>query len=260
MSPSLRDVGGAGEHDGAGEVGDERRRGRRGELGGGALLDDAAAVDHADAVAEQRGLGEVVRDEQGRHARLGQHRGQLAPARGARARVERGERLVEQQRRGAARERAGDGDALALAARERPRALVGEVGDAEAVQQLERAPAALGAVEAAQRIGDVLPCPQVGEQRVLLEDVAAAPPLGRDVDAALGVEPHLLAAGHAPAVRVHEAGRDAQHRGLAGARRPGEREAGAGRDLERDVERERPEPRGGLNAQHRRATPSRSAA
>ena len=46
---------------------------------------------------------------------------------------------------------------------------------------------------------------------------------------------------------------------LPGAGRAGEREARAGRDLERDVERERPEPRGGLNAQHRRATPSRSS-
>ena len=100
----------------------------------------------------------------------------------------------------------------------------------------------------------------MAEQRVLLEDVAAAAPLGRDVDAALGVEPDLVAARHAPALGAHEPGGDAQHRGLARAGRPGERQAAAGRDLERDVERERPEPRGGLNAQHRRATPSRSAA
>ena len=141
VSPSSPRVRRAGEHDGAGEVGDERRRRRRGELGRRALLDHAAAVDHADAVAEQRGLGEVVGHEQGGHAGLGEDGGELAPARGARARVERGQRLVEQQRRGAPRQRAGDGDALALAARQGPRPLVGEVRDAEALEQLERAPA-----------------------------------------------------------------------------------------------------------------------
>ena len=186
------------------DAGDGRELGRR------ALLDDAAAVDHADAVAEQRRLGEVVRDEQGRHAGLGEDGGERAPARGARARVERGQRLVEQQRGGLARQRAGDRDALALAPRQRARALVGQMRDAEAVEQLERAPAALAAVDAAQRVGDVLPRPQVAEQRVLLEHVAAAPPLGREVDAALGVEPHLLSARHAPALWAHEPGGDAQ--------------------------------------------------
>ena len=105
---------------------------------GGALLDHAAAVDDADAVAEQRRLGEVVGHEQRRHAGLGQHGGELAAAGGAGAGVERGQRLVEQQRRRPPRERAGDGDALALAAGQRARPLVGEVRDAEALEQLER--------------------------------------------------------------------------------------------------------------------------
>ena len=55
------------------------------------------------------------------------------------------------------------------------------------------------------------------------------------------------------AVRLHEARDDAQHRRLAGAGRAGQRKARAGRDLERDVERERAEPRAGLSVQHCRA-------
>ena len=72
----------------------------------------------------------------------------------------------------------------------------------------DRAPAALAAVEPAQRVGDVLPHPEVGEQRVLLEHVAAAAMLGRHVDAALGLEPHLIPARDAPAVGSDEAGHD----------------------------------------------------
>ena len=79
-------------------------------------------VHHRDAVAEQRGLGEVVRDEQDRHARFAEHGRQLARRGRARAGVERGQRLVEQQRLRPPRQRAGDGDALALAARQRGRA------------------------------------------------------------------------------------------------------------------------------------------
>src|SRR3712207_7122860 len=42
-----------------------------------------------------------------------------------------------------------------------------EVGDAEALEQRQRPPATFRPGEASQRVGDVLPCPQVGEQRVL---------------------------------------------------------------------------------------------
>ena len=109
-----------------------------------AALDDPAAVDHRDLVAEQRRLREVVRDEQRGHARVAQHARQLAPRRRARARVERRQRLVEQQRPRAARERPRQRDPLALAARERARARVGQRADPEALEQLLRALAAGG--------------------------------------------------------------------------------------------------------------------
>ena len=90
------------EHRGAGEVGHEGGRRRRGELRRRPGLHDPAAVHHRDPVGEQRGLGEVVRDEEDRHARGADHARDLRRGRGARAGVERGERLVEQQHLGLA--------------------------------------------------------------------------------------------------------------------------------------------------------------
>ena len=94
---------------------------------GGPLLHHPAAVDHRHAVAEQGGLGEVVRHEQRGHARLAQQLAELAARVRARSRVERRERLVEQQRPRLARQRACERHALALAARERGRPAVGQV-------------------------------------------------------------------------------------------------------------------------------------
>jgi hypothetical protein len=108
------------------------------------------------------------------------------------------------------------------------------VRDAEALEQLDRVPAALRARNPAEGIGDVLPRAQMREQRVLLEEVAAAAPLGRQLDPPAGVEPGLAAARDAPAARPQEAGDDPQHARLAGAGRPGQRDALAVAGFERD--------------------------
>ena len=89
---------------------------------GGAALQQPPAVDDRHLVAELRRVGEVVGDQQGRDGRLAQRGAELARRRGARARVERRQRLVEQQHPRRRRERARERDALALAARERARA------------------------------------------------------------------------------------------------------------------------------------------
>ena len=137
----------------------------------------------------------------------------------------------------------------------RPR--VGEGVDAEALEQLDGAAAAVGALAPAQPVGDVLPDGHVAEQRVVLEDVAAAALLGRELAAGGRVEPDLVAAGDAAVGGAQQSGGDPQQRALAGAGRAGQREAGAGRRLEDRVEREArrsprpPAERGaGLNAQH----------
>ena len=147
-------------------------------------------------------------------------------------RVERRERLVEQQDLRVARQGARDGHALALAARQPARALVGQVRDPHAFQQLAHA----GVARAAE--GDVGAHRHVREERVLLEDEADRAALGRQVDLGRGVEPGPVAEGDAPAVGAPQPGDGAQHRRLAGARGPDERD-GLGSDAQADAELER---------------------
>ena len=84
------------------------------------------------SIGEQRRLGEVVGDEHRGRVRRREGRRQLAGRRGGRARVERGERLVEEDQLRLARERPRQRDALALAAGEPARRGVGELRGAEA--------------------------------------------------------------------------------------------------------------------------------
>ena len=99
-------------------------------------LAQLAVDDHADAVGERGRVLVVVRDEQRRQAELAQQLLQLAADRDLRVRVERRERLVEQQHAGVARERAGERDALALAAGELGRPRLREVRDPEPLEVL----------------------------------------------------------------------------------------------------------------------------
>ena len=79
-------------------------------------LAQAAVDDHSDLVGERGGVLVIVRDEQRGQSELAQELLQLAAHRRLRVRVERRERLVEQQHTGVARDRARDRDPLALAA------------------------------------------------------------------------------------------------------------------------------------------------
>ena len=87
-------------------------------------------------------------------------------------------------------------------------------------QQLDDAPAALGAARQAE--GDVAGDVEVGEERVILEDHADAPPLRRQAEAGTGdgLAGDLDRAG----VGRLEAGDQAQHRRLAAAARPKQRQ------------------------------------
>ncbi len=73
---------------------------------------------HGDAVGHRERLALVVRDVAERDADGALHVLQLGLHVGAQLQVERAERLVEQQHLGAVDERAGERDALLLAARE----------------------------------------------------------------------------------------------------------------------------------------------
>src|SRR5581483_6895555 len=176
-----------------------------------------------DAVCERRRVLEVVRDEDGRQRELGQQLLQLRADAGARVRVERRHRLVEQQDLGIACEGASERDALPLAARELPRTRTREVRDPEAGEQLADAPAPAEA--------DVPLDGEVRKERVLLEDEADPALLGRAVDARR-VEQDLPAELDPPARRPDEPGDRTERSRLARARRADERKRLA-LDLER---------------------------
>ena len=106
------------EDGGAGEGRDERVDRRGDEVGRGAGLEDPAVDDDADRVRERSGIFEVVRDEDRRQSEVAQVVVELTAHRGLGVRVERRERLVEEEHAGLAREGSSESDALALAARQ----------------------------------------------------------------------------------------------------------------------------------------------
>ena len=151
------------------------------------------------------------------------------------ARVKRAGRLVGQQQARFVGQRARHRDPLALAAGELARQVVGAVGQADLVEQRERAAATLGVVHAGadQRDFDVRPGGQRLQQQMALEDEAH--------DLAAGAHGMALLPDGAPvdqdAARVGllEAADQAQQRALARARAAGDRDRFAGRDLQRDA-------------------------
>ena len=112
MQPAREDV------DLADEVGDERRRRVAVDLHRRADLLDHAVVHDDDAVGHRERLFLVVRDHDRRHAERSLQRADLLAQAHALERIERRQRLVEQQQAGRRRERARERDALLLAARE----------------------------------------------------------------------------------------------------------------------------------------------
>ena len=102
--------------DDAEELGDEHGRRVLVDLARRADLLDAPVGHHREAVAHAERLLLVVGDEDERDADLLLHRLELDAQLLADPRVERAERLVEQQHGGAQHERAGQRDALLLAA------------------------------------------------------------------------------------------------------------------------------------------------
>ena len=98
----------------------------REQLGRGAVLGEpAAGGEDRDPVAHPHGLVDVVGDQHDGLAELALQPQELVLQPGAHHRVDGAERLVHQQHRRVGGERAGDADALALAAGELVRVAVG---------------------------------------------------------------------------------------------------------------------------------------
>jgi hypothetical protein len=85
------------------------------ELGTRSRLHDTSGVVDHDAVTQPVGLGEVVRHDDRGGADVAQDLAQLVTQRPAQRRVQRGERLVEQQQRRLDRQRTAQRHPLALA-------------------------------------------------------------------------------------------------------------------------------------------------
>ena len=145
--------------------------------------------------------------------------------------VERAERLVEQEHFRPVRERAGDGDALLLAAGKLGRQALVHALERDELQQLCAPRHALGTAHApdAQRELDVVRDAHVAEERVVLEYEADAAVAGRNAGDVAPVQRY------APVVDLDEPGDGAQQRALAAAARAEQNEELALLDLERDV-------------------------
>ena len=190
----------------------------------------AALAQDRDPVAELDRLVDVVRDEDHRLAHLLVQAQELELEAVARDRVERAERLVHQHQRRVDGERAGEADALSLAARELGRIAVGVLrlelptrSSSSAVRSLIRArgqPSRRGTVR------DVLGDGHVREEPDLLDHVAdPAAQLGhvvvadaRPVDADVAVVELDQAVDHLHRGRLARAGRARRARR---SRRPG---------------------------------------
>ena len=131
------------EHVRAGHVADEVAhvvvRGRADQLVTGADLHDLAVAHDQDAVAQLERLGQVVGDEHHRLADLAVQPDDLVLHVAADQRVQRGERLVEEQHVRVARERAGQTDALLHAAGELVRIGLLVAGEPDQLDDLLRA-------------------------------------------------------------------------------------------------------------------------
>ena len=183
------------------------------------LVDDAAgpAAHHQNAVGQRHGFEQIVGDEQRGLAGALERLRQFALQHDAGLRVDRGERLVEQQHGRIDRQRAGERDALAHAARQLMRIVIGEFAEVERVEQRPGALLPLGQGHSLDLdaelhvLGDGAP----RQQQVLLQhegDVRV-----RSFDA-LTVDERFAFA------RRIEPRADVEQRGLAAAARPDQRD------------------------------------
>ena len=210
----------------------------------GADLQDFAAIHDRHAIRQEGGVRLIVAHENCGRTRLAQERLQFVAQRIARARIERRERLVEQEKVGLRRQAARQGHSLFFAGTEILRIAIGQMRDAELRQQFADAARSLRTCDAAARVkpqGNIAGDREVGKQAEVLEHQPDSPSLGRearhvavvneDASARRAVKPR----DHFQTDRLAGAVRAEQHHDLAcvefevdGAQRePTERQAGA---------------------------------
>ena len=191
---------------------------------------DAALVHHHDLIGERQRLVLAVRDVDEGNVELLLEPAKLGPHPDPQERVERRERLVEQQDLRIGDERARERDALLLAARQLRRNALGVLGHGDELEELHRLLAPRRLVDALhlEREGDVVDAGEMGEERIALEHHRRAA-LGRRQFGDVGRADQDVAFG-----RALVAGDHPQRRRLAAARRSEQTAIGAGRNLEID--------------------------
>ncbi len=198
-----------------------RLRGTRAAVpaGGPAPADDLPTLRQA-ALAELQLLvrlldhERVVRRAEDRGAGLARQPAEQRGHRDGIRAVEAGRRLVGEQEPRPRRDRAGDGDALALAGREPRDALLRALGEPDGLERLERAPGA----EAADRERQlhVLACGEERDEAGLLPDEADEPPAELCAPGAVERGERRAVEHDVSRVRQLEPGEDVQERRLAG--------------------------------------------
>ena len=194
-------------------------RGLRIDLDGRAGLDDDAALQQQHMIRHGQSLGLIMGHHDGADA---QFQNQLAdPVAGVLAQlgVEVGQGLVHQQHARLIDQRAADGDALLLTARELVRKALGQMAQSQLFEDRHDAHSRLLPHHAAQleAIGDIVEDIAMGPQGVGLEHEADVALLGRQSDPLLRVQHHISADLDAAALWLFQAGDAAQQRGLAAA-------------------------------------------
>jgi len=179
----------APSHTGSGQQGepDEARHvvgaGPAVHLSRGAGLDDRAVLDDHDPVGECHGVDRIMGHQDGAPAELGQVPAQLGADGQPGPRVQRRQRLVEQEERRFADERTGQGGPLRLAARQFRRPPVAQPIEAHPGQPgsrrrpRRRPPGPPGAQPEGHVVGDA----QVREEQGVLEDDAEPTAVRREV-------------------------------------------------------------------------------
>ncbi len=196
------------------------------QLVGRVELLESPGLEHRHPVAQIERLLLLVGDEDGRDPDPLDERPQLAPGALAQRRVQVGQRLVQEQHSRLPSERAREGHALLLPPRELLHAPPLEPLEAHQPEDLRH----LGVVRAppGESKRDVLSDVEVGEQRVMLEHHPTASLCRRH-------RRHVLPREHdATGVGGLEPSQQAQHCGLAAARRAEQHENLAARDFQRE--------------------------
>ncbi len=142
--PAVVEAGAVEQHRLAHEGGDELAAGALVQLGRRAGLRDPAVVHHDDLVADRHRLGLVVRHVGDGQREAPLQRADLLAHRAAQPRIEVRQRLVEQQHRRLEHQRAGQRDALLLAARQLARQPLVEAGQADQRERARARRCALG--------------------------------------------------------------------------------------------------------------------